>query len=477
MASFGPRFGEDDQGTLSLEARGPGIVEVFFQPSATRLKIARREGDPATRVLLMRFDAKTDTTTLYPVNTMPTSASFLAPKHDPIVSIELVLKNGFAHIVDDANGAEHFLVPNTLDEVQMYLEECMPSGFTKDPNFGLGLDRTLSFITQALSEIDGIKHLRLTDQKTLEVSRSPDSKTFEMGFRLFDELRRGANRFDDKARASSRKKKQQSAYTNLLTRLDRTKFPLKLLERAPDDLAEVIGESIVDDRLSENDRAAVVRLAGATVRKSIKTQRAGLVKLHDEIELASLDELIVHMETQFAAKATELQWQKLFEANPFILDMAFNVPVLLLQGQAHVGGKILDGSGEKIADFLFTNKLTDSIAILEIKTPGMELVSKKQYRGGVLAPSPELVGAVVQTLDQIDKLRSDIYRVKAVNPQHKLETYGVKGVVLAGMIPDAGRKRSFELYRNSLSGLSIITFDELLAKLKSLRELLTAKPA
>lgn len=81
----------------------------------------------------------------------------------------------------------------------------------------------------------------------------------------------------------------------------------------------------------------------------------------------------------------------------------------------------------------------------------------------------------MQTLDQIDKLRSDIYRVKAVNPLHKLETYGIKGVVLAGMIPDAGRKRSFELYRNSLSGLSIITFDELLAKLKSL-ELLTAKP-
>lgn len=477
MATFGPRFGEDDVGTLSIEDQGRGVVEVFFQPSATRLKLANREGDPKTRVLLIKFDAWTDTTTLYPVNTMPTSGSFLAPKHDPIVSIELVLKHGFAHIVDDSDGVEHFVVPSTLDDVQTYLEECMPSGFTKDPNFGLGLDRTLSFITQALSQIDGISQLRLTDEKTLEVSRSADGRTFEMGYRLFDELRRGANRFDDKARASSRKKKQQSAYTNLLTRLDRTKFPLKLFERAPDDLAEVIGETIIDARLSEKDRAAVVSLAGATVRTSIKTQRAGLVKLHDEIELASLDELIVHMETQFAAKATEPQWQKLFQANPFILDMAFNVPVLLLQGQAHVGGKVLDGSGEKIADFLFTNELTDSVAILEIKTPGMDLISRKQYRGGVWAPSPELVGAVVQTLDQIDKLRSDIYRLKAINPQHKLESYGIKGVVLAGTVPDTERKRSFELYRNSLSGLSIITFDELSTKLKSLRQLLSGKPA
>ncbi|MBS7700198.1 hypothetical protein [Chelatococcus sp. YT9] len=46
----------------------------------------------------------------------------------------------------------------------------------------------------------------MTDEKTLEVSRSADGKTFEMGYRLFDELRLNANRFDDKARASSRKK-------------------------------------------------------------------------------------------------------------------------------------------------------------------------------------------------------------------------------------------------------------------------------
>ncbi|RVD47787.1 DUF4263 domain-containing protein [Mesorhizobium sp. M7A.F.Ca.ET.027.03.2.1] len=92
-------------------------------------------------------------------------------------------------------------------------------------------------------------------------------------------------------------------------------------------------------------------------------------------------------------------------------------------------------------------------------------------------PPPSSSARSCRPRDQIDKLRSDIYRIKALNPQHKLESYGIKGVVLAGTIPDTERKRSFELYRNSLSGLSIITFDELLAKLKSLRELLSAKPA
>ena len=177
MATFGPRFGEDDLGTLSIEERGRGIVEVFFQPSATRLKFAHREGDPTTRVLLLRFEARTDTTTLYPVNTMPTSASFLAPKHDPIVSIELVLKNGFAHIGDDSDGAEHFVVPRTLDDVHMYLEECMPSGFTKDPNFGLGLDRTLSFIPQGAVTDRGCQAIapdRREDPRGLSVARRQD---------------------------------------------------------------------------------------------------------------------------------------------------------------------------------------------------------------------------------------------------------------------------------------------------------------
>ncbi|RJT23813.1 DUF4263 domain-containing protein [Mesorhizobium waimense] len=62
---------------------------------------------------------------------------------------------------------------------------------------------------------------------------------------------------------------------------------------------------------------------------------------------------------------------------------------------------------------MFANQLTDNIAVLEIKTPGMALLSKKEYRGGVFGPSSELVAAVTQILDQINKLQSDIYQLKA----------------------------------------------------------------
>lgn len=474
MATFGPQFGEDDQGTLSIETPEPGVVDVYFTPSAMRLRAAGKSGDEATKVLL-RFDAKKETTTLFPINTMPTSATFLEPKHEPIISIELAEKNSLDCIVDDSDDTEHYLLPHTIEDVQLYLAECMPVGFTKDPNFGLGLDRNLSFIIHALARVDGIKHLRLTDAKTLEVSRSEDGKTFEMGFRLFDELRRGANRFDEKARASGHRKKKQLAYSNLLHRLDGKAFPLKLFEREPDDIADTIGRTFVDMKLSERDRVAVVGMAKATVRSSLGSQREEVIKLHDEIELASLDELIARIEAKLAVRTSELQWQTLFEANPFILDMAFNVPVLLLQGQAHVGGKKLTGAGEKITDFLFANQLTDNLAVLEIKTPGMALLAHKEYRSGVYGPAPELVSAVTQVLDQVNHLQSDIFRLKALNPERRMESLGIRGVLVAGVMPDAARKRSLELYRNALLGLAVVTFDELLAKLKSLQRLLSGK--
>ncbi|TCU16387.1 Shedu anti-phage system protein SduA domain-containing protein [Rhizobium sullae] len=300
---------------------------------------------------------------------------------------------------------------------------------TFGPRFGLGLDRKFSFMLHAIGSVKGVTNLRLTDKRDLDVAVTDNGTTYEMGYRLFDQLRRDANRFDGRAQVSSRKKKIQLACSNLLTRLDSETFPLSLFDRSPDDIADAIGGTMINKKLSEKDRAAVAGLAASAVRTSIKSQRIGLVKLHDEIKLASLDELIDHMEVGFPRKWTELQWQKLFETNPFIHDMAFNVPVLLVQRQAHVGGKVLNGSGEKIADFLFTNKLTDSIAVLEIKTPGMELIGKKEYRGSVYAPSADLIGGVAQTLDQIERLHSNIYQLQAHNRQHRLEAYGIKGVI------------------------------------------------
>lgn len=475
MATFGWQFGDDDKGTLSLDTGMPGRADVYFTPSKVRLDAAKHSDDASAKVLLLQFDAGSHTTTIFPVNTMPKPAQFLMPKHHPIRSIELYETASFyTNARTDFDDEDTYYLPETLDDVTSYLAEGMPSGFIKDPNFGLGIDRTLYFIPRALAQIGGVRCLRLTDKKSLEVSLSDDGGTFEMGYDLFDELRRSANRFDVQARASSVKKKQQSAYTNLLHRIDDAKFPMKVIDREPGDIAELVGATIVDAKLSDHDRGVVIGLASATVRTSLKKQRDAVLKLHDEIELASLEELIAHIEAKLAAQANESQWQKLFEANPFILDLAFNVPVLLLQGQAHVGGKRISGAGETITDFLLANHLTDNLAVLEIKTPDTPLLATREYRGGVYRPSAEVAGGVSQVLDQLNLLQSRIATLRDTNRSVRMESFGMRGVLVVGTMPaDHDRKRSFELYRNALASISILTFDELLAKLRSLRTLLS----
>jgi hypothetical protein len=187
-------------------------------------------------------------------------------------------------------------------------------------------------------------------------------------------------------------------------------------------LAEQIGDPSKMAGLSDADKGAAIAVAAASVPSTYKTQRAKLSKLHDEIELASLAELIARFEDQLAKPSTERQWQTLFEDNPFILDLIFGFPVVLVQGQAHVGGKRLDGGGENIADFLFKNQLTNAAAIIEIKTPKMPLLNATPYGSSVYGPSGKLTEAVVQALDQIERLHSDIHRIRSTHPQADLQT-------------------------------------------------------
>ncbi len=53
------------------------------------------------------------------------------------------------------------------------------------------------------------------------------------------------------------------------------------------------------------------------------------------------------------------------------------------------------------------------------------------------------------------------------------EAYAIQCVVIAGKSPrEPNTKKSFELYRNGLAGVLVLTFDELLLKLETLLELL-----
>jgi hypothetical protein len=199
-----------------------------------------------------------------------------------------------------------------------------------------------------------------------------------------------------------------------------------------------------------------------------------LIRLQREIELVTLEQLIQKMESLISKSAAEPNWQRFFVANPFILSLVFGLPLVGVGDQVSVGGRTFSGGGEKIADFLTKNSLTDNLTLIEIKTAQTKLMGR-EYRGGVFPPSRDLAGCITQVLDQRHRIQTELNALKDNSRQYSVESYAIRCVVVIGTTPDdPDQKKSLELFRNNLHDVLVITFDELLEKLRHLHKFLSS---
>ena len=183
----------------------------------------------------------------------------------------------------------------------------------------------------------------------------------------------------------------------------------------------------------------------------------------------TLDALIERFEGMLGKKLDEGKWQAFFNANPFILNMAFGYPVIKVRDQASVGGRKLSGDGEKITDFLVKNSLTNNTAVFEIKTPQTQVLHKRPYRDGVYTPSADLSGSSNQALDQKYQFLKQVAQIKENSRLYDIESYAVHCCLVVGTTPEGeDQQKSFELFRRNSKDVEIVTFDELLEKLRQL---------
>jgi hypothetical protein len=163
-------------------------------------------------------------------------------------------------------------------------------------------------------------------------------------------------------------------------------------------------------------------------------------------------------------------WQITLSENAYAISQLFSVPVTLIQDRAYVGGMSLDGKDARFIDFMFSGGSANDAIFVEIKTPETLLLGRK-YRNNVYPPSAELSGSLVQVNDYCHCLREDI-RLKV---RCGIETFNPRRVVIIGnygkQLTDEKKKMSFELFRTSLAGIDIITFDELFMKIEHLAKL------
>jgi hypothetical protein len=175
--------------------------------------------------------------------------------------------------------------------------------------------------------------------------------------------------------------------------------------------------------------------------------------------------------------ALEKKWQNFIKEKSWIFTYIFSQPIILYKDEAFVGGKNIDNKGGKIVDFLGKNNITNNISFLEIKTHKTILINNKPYRGSdVFCVSDELSGAINQVLRQRDTLQKS-YATLFISGNKDYKTFNSTCIVLIGSISDLTEKQQecFELFRSNSKDVDIITFDELLEKIKLFQNLMKRK--
>jgi hypothetical protein len=166
-------------------------------------------------------------------------------------------------------------------------------------------------------------------------------------------------------------------------------------------------------------------------------------------------------------------WQKFFKETPELLLPASGGRVFVLKDQVYVGGKSVTGSGGNLPDFLA--QCGSNVVLFEIKTPAAPLMGAK-YRTNAYPPSRQLAGACVQALEYRTSIMNNLHTLRHHAPN--LYAPNPTAVVIIGDSQTASfnetQRRSFEIFRNSLKDVTVLTYDELFISVDNLAIMMEA---
>ena len=451
-----------DTGSLAVRTSSLDRLEVFYRPSDERLR-ELGPGSPRDlpeEVKLLEVDPVGGSMTMFPRNLVP-RAQFLQPKYTQIADITV---QG-----NITGGGWHLSSPPTEDDILDLLDD-LPSCFVKDYNNGLGFTQKHRHIVNAIEELSDCGSVVIGSG--ISTFADDEHKAFYLSIDDLDYTRRSINRVVTTSRIAAQEVNRVTVRNFLAERLGQPEVPVTF-GRSP--LRKALTSRFLqgDRFLPADEQELLLDVLRANVPQLAAEQPKRVALVQQELELANLDQVIDVYEAMMKAKCVEEEWQQFFSDNPFALHLSFGYPVIKIRDKAVVGGRDFSGRSGSITDFLVKNRMTHNAALVEIKTPQEHLVSPEVYRQGIYAPHRDLVGAVNQVLDQKVKFERSFAGSRGEEPELELEAYGVGCVVIAGNTPaDRAKVKSFELFRRNSKNVDIITFDELLAKLKELREFL-----
>ncbi|MCA8156153.1 DUF4263 domain-containing protein [Burkholderia contaminans] len=363
--------------------------------------------------------------------------------------------------------------PTTHDDVVALLER-LPDWLERNPLNGLGFSSQDRFIPAAIAG--------LADRVVVIIGGGDKPPTYENGVYVITELYlkqlvKSMRSISTRYQRQARTERRLFAHNALLTTVDRSRFPPKQKQVSAEAVFEMVKVGRVGNSIPKAARRNVMNMVADNVQAIAKDTPESLYELAAKIETATLQEMIVRYKEKLAQDLNETKWQSFFEANTFILSMAFAVPTIFVRETPYVHGKRVSGQGGKYSDFLMRGQGTGNVALIEIKAPGTRLLAP--YRTEQQGPSSELTGAIAQILGHRRRLTTGWANLKHEDDGtlEGAEVYSPQAVVLIGTLP-ASRpdKEAFEAFRHVLKDIAVLTFDELLARLEYLHQALTVAP-
>lgn len=416
-------------------------------------------GKMANRAVLLACVSARELT-MFPLKVDLHRAGFLEPKYDELKSITVI-----------AEEHKPWWLPESVRDFDEMLEE-LPTGFARHAIYGLGFKWEYRLIPDAILKMTGVTELVIEPGGGASV----ELPTFRLGIDRFISIRKAIDRISSRATARSLKARRLAVYNETLHAARPDEFEYRYPEVKPGEIYELVQLRGRASNRSAKDSLAAARVVRDDAQKIASEEPGRLFELKAVIEQVTLAQLIGEFESMLHKNLAEPKWQTFFKANPFILGLAFPYPVILFQDQASVGGTTIRGNGESIVDFLMAQRFTGNLALIEIKRPSTVLVEPRAYRGDLHAPHRDLTASMAQVLDQRAQL---LHHFAAKKSQDKVladaHVSSVNCIVVVGMLPtDAAQIRSLDIYRHSAKDVSVVTFDELLEKLKELHRLMSA---
>lgn len=434
-----------ERGELETSTDCQGMTVGHFVP--------KKPPSPGDKAKIAELDPVKGQLRIFPTDTRAWHGTFLGPKYKQIRTIVLPVDS-------DADTD----LADTL--------EALPSGFTKDPEYGLGLAQECDPIISFIEENTSCTAIELLNGSDACVRGS----TFLLGLEQLAALRAQINRIKTRGDGGISRVKKKHVHDTLGPALSLSSKDLSL-GRLPDSqwMTKVAAGEIP---LSEAEQMELVAATTAAAPSIAANSPQTFARLQRDIESVNLDQLIRAFKDALNAGHPEPWWQGFFEENIFLLQLIFGGPTVFIDSQVPIGEGDNSFKGKKIADYFFKNSLTDNAALVEIKRPSTQLLGRREYRAGVYGVDAEIGKAITQVLDQALQLgrSEDATRARSGDPSWRISAprcFVVAG--LASELDTADKRKSFDLYREHLSGVRLVAFDEIYEQLKTLRDFLSSE--